>query len=1253
MTTTLLLLLFSIFSITDSTRRGVTAHYRTAYACEGRDLNITCKPGYRINLIRANFGRFSIALCNENGALDWSVDCMSKITSRVMQDRCNMKNSCGLPASSLVFGDPCPGTLKYLEAQYRCVPEIISTTTRRPPPKIFFPTTRPPNTKSTTEFRNSLKTSITITQASYSTTTTTTTVSSALKPTRIPVQVILTDVPLGDPLIITFSNNSATKYCPPVTSRGLFWNWTRIGQVVEQNCPDGAYGKAKWTCSSSTSYWYPKKPNFGNCSSLWFGNFVDERMHRISKDESVMNVAEDLAQRTTKRRLYGKDIIEAIFVMRDLVSATKKQSYYYNQNQQKEFMQSLVKVSSNLLDRKQTESWEDLTFSERRFSASTMLENLEENALSLAETQRTGDYFTHAEENVLASVQVVKAQHTSYMVFPQPRDIMGTTWVGMEDSVYIPGSVLQHYSRFSRGYVSVIFVAYNNIESMLKSQSMLIQHNPSQGQHKNLVQKMKQIVNSRIISVSFGNVQSTWLPEPIILTFSSLHRNNATDPRCVFWDFDTNDWSGRGCGVMSFNRSHTVCSCRHLTNFAVLMTIKPFELPSEYSRTLSMITFVGCFISIVSLLLAVITFQCFRSLQSDRTTIHKNLCLCLLVGEVLFVAGINQTAVPILCSIVAGLLHYVFLAAFVWMFLEGFHLYIMLVDVFESEKSRVKWFYLLGYGVPALIVCISAAVDSHSYGTDYHCWLKADNYFIFSFVGPVIAVLLANMVFLSIAVFIMCDHGNLKTSVKAKEQARLTKLGVWIRGALVLVVLLGLTWAFGLLYLNQESVIMAYVFTILNILQGLFIFLFHCVRNEKVQKEYKNLIHQSDWLPNCLCRQRSQEQHSSVATSSVTQPVCSRSSPLQSWVTILGHDKPLVTSSVINTVQDPIISRGINQDRRSSKSSTVSSQSVSEKFHLRNTLGNHILDEDQIEREGKWSVNKCNRPLVPGSVIKNPMKAYDQCRQRGATHLSDYDQRMNSFMDHIYESIDAEQEPLSWSTDWCPPSVSYQHMPSDRHFRCKYSPTQQSTSSFVCDQHPLIPFNLMETKVTVNQDCTLSQMLHSIPKVSPSQVVNQRESPTDSDNSSGSSLDNKGNYSSSTLPAHSTTPSSEFSDGQKTSQFCHRYQPAVTASMNNQDKTETTDSSFSIASNNVVRSDCYPSHSFIATDQTRYPSDIAVLDYPESFCSDKALMENIKKDCSNSYILIGQNKHPIDNTVVMAVLDGDQVVCKLQPEDLT
>ena len=50
------------------------------------------------------------------------------------------------------------------------------------------------------------------------------------------------------------------------------------------------------------------------------------------------------------------------------------------------------------------------------------------------------------------------------------------------------------------------------------------------------------------------------------------------------------------------------------------------------------------------------------------------------------------------CSLIAGFLHYFFLASFTWMFIEGIQILLMLVQVFDAAKSRMKYYYILGYG---------------------------------------------------------------------------------------------------------------------------------------------------------------------------------------------------------------------------------------------------------------------------------------------------------------------------------------------------------------------------------------------------------------------------------------------------------------------------------------------------------------------------------------------------------------------------
>ncbi|XP_061905343.1 adhesion G protein-coupled receptor L1-like isoform X1 [Entelurus aequoreus] len=157
---------------------------------------------------------------------------------------------------------------------------------------------------------------------------------------------------------------------------------------------------------------------------------------------------------------------------------------------------------------------------------------------------------------------------------------------------------------------------------------------------------------------------------------------------------------------------------------------------------LLVITWVGIVISLVCLAICISTFCFLRGLQTDRNTIHKNLYVNLFIAELLFLVGIDKTDYLIACPIFAGLLHFFFLAAFSWMCLEGVQLYLMLVEVFESEYSRKKYYYLCGYCFPALVVGISAAVDYRSYGTKKACWLRVDNYFIWSFIGPVSFVIM-------------------------------------------------------------------------------------------------------------------------------------------------------------------------------------------------------------------------------------------------------------------------------------------------------------------------------------------------------------------------------------------------------------------------------------------------------------------------------------------------------------------------------
>ncbi|KAH0618723.1 hypothetical protein JD844_018166 [Phrynosoma platyrhinos] len=258
---------------------------------------------------------------------------------------------------------------------------------------------------------------------------------------------------------------------------------------------------------------------------------------------------------------------------------------------------------------------------------------------------------------------------------------------------------------------------------------------------------------------------------------------------------------------------------------------------------LFMISYTGLIISVICLFLSIVTFSLCRSIQNRSTFIHLQLSLCLFFADLLFIIGIDKTYNKILCSVIAGVLQYLFLACFVWMFLEGVNLYLIVRNLkvanYSGASKRMKIsMYFCGYGLPAVIVAISAASVPEGYGTHKHCWLHIEKGFIWSFMGPVCAIIAINLVlFCLILMNLHKKIGSLNTEVTTLRNTRSL-----ILKAVAHVFILGVTWCLGLFQYGPLATVMAYLFTITNSVQGIFIFIVHCLLNKKVRETYRRWI---------------------------------------------------------------------------------------------------------------------------------------------------------------------------------------------------------------------------------------------------------------------------------------------------------------------------------------------------------------------------------------------------------------------------
>ncbi|XP_076149703.1 adhesion G protein-coupled receptor L2b.1 isoform X2 [Alosa pseudoharengus] len=666
---------------------------------------------------------------------------------------------------------------------------------------------------------------------------------------------------------------SSRRFCEGTVRRGIAWPQTHRGINVERPCPKGTKGIASYLCSATTGAWNPKGPDLSNCTSHW----VSQVAQKIRSGENAANLANDLAHHT-QWPVFPGDVSSSVRLMEQLVDILDAQLQELRPSEKdtagRSFNKAIVDTVDNLLRPEALKSWEDMNSTEQTHTATMLLDTLEEGAFVLADNLMEPAVVKVPAENIMLDVYVLSTDgQVQDFRFPQTSKGGAT--------IQLSANTVKLNSK--NGIAKLVFVLYKHLGHFLTVENATMKLGGEQWGHN-----LTLVVNSHILSASINKESSrVFVTDPIIFTLEHLDTEHYFNPNCSFWNYSERSmmgyWSTQGCKLLDTNKTHTTCSCSHLTNFAILMAHRGHVREgSVHELLLTVITRMGIAVSLVCLAISIFTFCFFRGLQSDRNTIHKNLCINLFIAELLFLVGINMTEPKIVCSVIAGVLHFFFLAAFAWMCLEGVQLYLMLVEVFESEYSRRKYYYVSGYLFPAIVVGISAAIDYRSYGTKRACWLRVDNHFIWSFIGPVAFIIMLNLIFLVVTMYKMVKHS---TSMKP-DSSRLESIRSWVLGAFALLCLLGLTWSFGLFFLNESSVVMAYLFTIFNTLQGMFIFIFHCLLQKKVRKEYSKCFRQSQC---CGGRLPSESTHGS-GKASTSRSTARYSSATQSRIRRMWND---------------------------------------------------------------------------------------------------------------------------------------------------------------------------------------------------------------------------------------------------------------------------------------------------------------------------------------------------------------------------
>lgn len=257
--------------------------------------------------------------------------------------------------------------------------------------------------------------------------------------------------------------------------------------------------------------------------------------------------------------------------------------------------------------------------------------------------------------------------------------------------------------------------------------------------------------------------------------------------------------------------------------------------------------YVGYGISLVALTLALWIFASFKDLRCLRNTIHANLMITYLLLDITWILTAKlQTSHDFVASKVACyltvVLTYLMGTNFFWMFVEGLYLFILVVKTFTVDNIKIHIYAVIGWIFPAVIAGAWAAVKGYfsnsiddSLAPEGCPWQKRD-FYDYIFIGPVILVLLINIVFLLKIMWVLITKLRATNTVESEQYRKAAK------ALLVLIPLLGVTYILVIATPDHRTgeVVFTFIQATLLSIQGFIVAVLYCFLNGEVQNSLRH-----------------------------------------------------------------------------------------------------------------------------------------------------------------------------------------------------------------------------------------------------------------------------------------------------------------------------------------------------------------------------------------------------------------------------
>jgi hypothetical protein len=347
-------------------------------------------------------------------------------------------------------------------------------------------------------------------------------------------------------------------------------------------------------------------------------------------------------------------------------------------------------------------------------------------------------------------------------------------------------------------------------------------------------------VGSWIISILIPDVANG--NSTIKIYFKEIQKN--LDRPCQHWRYGKSEnnlpikgrWSRDG-NAKKFKDGFYMCEVNHTTHFGMLISN---TVPDNF--VLDLITIFGTILSLIGISIILVTgliFKRWRNKANNKIILNVSVCLLLLI--ILFFVS-DAVSEGNICIIVGILLHYMILAQTCWTLTISFSSYRRFHLVCNDHISHVVLkFCAFSWGVPLIVVIITAAINVHTYDktsdakSSQICYPKGP-YLNLGVCLPMAIILVINSV-----VYVLIVKKLLLTKLDIRKTV--TKKSCSLQKSIILLFfMMGLTWIFGLLLVFTGQEVFVYLFCTTATCHGFAIFIFYILDSTEVKQLWKNQI---------------------------------------------------------------------------------------------------------------------------------------------------------------------------------------------------------------------------------------------------------------------------------------------------------------------------------------------------------------------------------------------------------------------------